>query len=83
MDITRNLLSLRKVRDAPIWIPYHFLSISNGLAKFQALPSFYFQGNVTPQGTMSMRSSGGQTFEGQIDPHFVLDAKMFRPKLFL
>jgi hypothetical protein len=56
-----------------------FLSISNGLAVFQALPSFYFQGNVTPQGTMNMRSSRGQTFEGQIDPQFVLNAKISGP----
>jgi hypothetical protein len=58
-------------------LPY--VSISNGLALLQALPMFYFQGKVTPQGTLSMRSSAGQTFEGQIDPHFVLNADLSGP----
>ena len=58
-------------------VPY--LNISNGLAVLQALPTFYFQGKVTPQGTLSMRSAAGQTFEGQIDPHFVLNANASGP----
>ena len=58
-------------------LPY--VSISNGLAQLQALPMFYFQGKVTSQGTLSMRSSAGQTFEGQIDPHFVLNADLSGP----
>jgi len=58
-------------------LPY--LNISNGLAVFQALPTFYFQGKVTPQGTLSMRSAAGQTFDGQIDSHFVLNANLSGP----
>ena len=55
------------------------VSISNGLVVLQALPTFYFQGKITPQGTISMHSSAGQTFDGQINPHFVLTANLSGP----
>ena len=58
-------------------LPY--VSISNGVALLQALPTFYFQGKVTPQGTLTMHSSAGQTFDGQIDSHFVLNANLSGP----
>ena len=57
-------------------VPY--LTISNGLATLQA-PTYYFQGKVTPEGTLSMHSAQGQAFEGQIDPHFVLNANISGP----
>lgn len=57
-------------------VPY--LTISNGLATLQA-PTYYFRGNVTPEGALSMHSAQGQTFEGQIDPHFVLNANISGP----
>jgi hypothetical protein len=51
------------------------LTISNGVARFAAL-DLSFQGTVTPQGQLSMQSQGGQTFEGQIDPYFVLRGRV-------
>ena len=51
------------------------LTISNGAARFAAL-DLTFQGYVTPQGGLVMQSSGGQTFQGQIDPSFVLTGRV-------
>ena len=57
-------------------LPY--VRISNGLATLQA-PTFNFQVLVTPEGMLSMQSTQGQTFQGQIDPHFVLNANISGP----
>ena len=58
-------------------IPY--LAISNNLALLQT-QTLQFQGRVTPEGKLSMVSnSSQQTFEGQIDPHFVLNATISGP----
>jgi len=57
--------------------PLPVVSISNGLAVFHA-PTFFFQGQVTPQGALSMRSNS-LAFDGQIDPQFVLTANISGP----
>ncbi len=51
------------------------LTIANGLAQFEAL-NLTFQGYVTPQGKLSMRSGFGQTFTGQIDNRYVLSGQV-------
>ena len=51
------------------------LTIRNGVANFAAL-DLTFQGYVTPQGALSMRAEGGQTFEGQFDPYMVLRGRV-------
>jgi len=51
------------------------LTIRNGVARFAAL-NLTFQGYVTPQGALVMQSEGGQTFQGQIDPNFVLRGRI-------
>ena len=57
------------IRVAPV------LTIRNGVARFAAL-NLTFQGYVTPQGVLMMQSEGGQTFEGRIDPYFVLTGRV-------
>ena len=51
------------------------LTIANGLAQFEAL-NLTFQGYVTPQGKLLMRSGFGQTFVGQIDNRYVLSGQV-------
>ncbi len=51
------------------------LSINNGVARFAAL-DLDFQGYVTPQGQLNMRAPTGQTFDGQIDSHYVLRGRV-------
>jgi len=51
------------------------LTIRNGVASFAAL-DLHFQGTVTPQGQLMMQSEHGQTFEGQIDPYYVLKGRV-------
>ena len=51
------------------------LTISNGLAQFQAI-GLTFQGYVTPQGGLMMSSGVGQTFQGQIDRQNVLSGQV-------
>lgn len=46
------------------------LVISNGLAQFDVL-NIRFQGYVTPQGSLTMRTGVGQRFEGQVNPQGV------------
>jgi hypothetical protein len=57
------------------------LSIRNGLATFQVLTTgtVDFQGYVNPQGQLTMVSQQGQTFQGQIDPNFVLTGRAAGP----
>jgi len=57
------------IRVAPV------LTIRNGAARFAAL-NLTFQGYVTPQGVLTMQSEGGRTFEGKIDPNFVLKGRV-------
>ena len=58
-------------------LPY--LEIRNNLAVLQT-QTLHFQGQVTPDGKLSMSSvSGNQMFDGQIDPHFVLNSTISGP----
>ena len=50
------------------------VTIHNGLAQFQVLNLYTFQGYVTPQGHLKIDSGKGQTIEGQIDDQGVLRA---------
>jgi hypothetical protein len=49
--------------------------ISGGLAQFDVL-NIRFQGYVTPQGSLAMRTGVGQRFEGQIDPQGVIHGRV-------
>jgi hypothetical protein len=51
------------------------LSINNGVARFAAL-DLSFQGYVTAQGQLNMQAPTGQTFQGQIDPYYVLRGRV-------
>jgi hypothetical protein len=51
------------------------LTISNGLAQFQAI-GLTFQGYVTPHGGLAMNSGVGQTFRGQIESRNVLSGQV-------
>jgi len=58
-------------------LPPYFV-INNGFALMQGY-NLSFQGFVTPQGALNMPSSFGQTFQGQIDPQFVLRGRVAGP----
>ena len=49
--------------------------ISNGLAQFDVL-NIRFQGYVTPQGSLAMRTGVGQRFEGQVNPQGVITGRV-------
>jgi hypothetical protein len=51
------------------------LTISNGLAQFD-VQNIRFQGYVTPQGALAMRTGVGQRFEGQIDAQNILRGRV-------
>jgi hypothetical protein len=51
------------------------LTIYNGVARFAAL-DLNFQGYVTTQGQLNMQAPTGQTFQGQIDPYYVLRGRV-------
>jgi hypothetical protein len=51
------------------------LTISNGLAQLQ-VSGVTFQGYVTPQGTLTMRTGLGHKFEGHIDNRYVLKGQV-------
>ena len=51
------------------------MTISNGLAQLDVL-NIRFQGYVTPQGVLVMRTGVGQKFEGQIDAQNVLRGRV-------
>ena len=59
------------------------LVIRNGFAQFQASglggAGLTFQGYVNPQGALAMVSQSGPTFQGQIDPNFVLRGRAAGP----
>jgi len=54
------------------------VTISNGLAQIDVL-NLSYQGYVTPEGSLAMRSGVGQRFEGQIDPQYVLKGRSIGP----
>jgi hypothetical protein len=51
------------------------LVVSNGLAQFD-VPNMRFQGYVTPQGSLAMRTGAGQRFEGQINSQGVITGRV-------
>jgi hypothetical protein len=51
------------------------LTISNGLAQLQ-VRDVTFQGYITPQGALTMRTGLGHRFEGHIDNQFVLKGRI-------
>ena len=65
--------------NAPIYCPDYGpmppVTIHNGLAQFQVLNLYTFQGYVTPQGHLKMEGGKGQTIEGQIDDQGVFRAQ--------
>jgi hypothetical protein len=67
----------------PDFVTARALTIRNGLATLQsgvlATGTLNFQGYVNPQGQLTMVSQQGQTFQGQIDPNFVLTGKATGP----
>ena len=74
----------------PDYVTGHEFEIRNGLATFHtsvpatgtgipATGPLNFQGYVNPQGGLAMVSQQGQTFQGQIDPNFVLTGRASGP----
>ena len=67
----------------PDFVTGNALTIRNGLATFYsgvlATGTLNFQGYVTPQGQLTMVSQQGQTFQGQINPNFVLTGRATGP----
>ena len=61
----------RNTPECPDTISAPYLIIRNGFAQFQGA-SPVFEGYVTPQGGLTMQGLRGQTFQGQIDPNFVV-----------
>lgn len=51
------------------------LVIAKGLARFDVL-NITFEGYVTPQGSLAMRTGVGQRFEGQINPQGVITGRV-------
>ena len=52
--------------------------ISNGLAQFD-VPNMRFQGYVTPQGSLAMRTGAGHSFEGQVNSQGVITGRVTGP----
>ena len=51
------------------------LVIANGLARFDVL-NIRFEGYVTPEGSLAMRTGVGQRFEGRINPLGVVSGRV-------
>ena len=70
--------ALRAIGDSPSCPNYNnapTLTIANGLGQLD-FSTLRFQGYVTPQGALVMRTSVGQRFEGQINSQNVLAARV-------
>jgi len=52
------------------------ITISGGLAQFDVRNTILFQGYVTPQGILTMRTGVGQQFDGQIDPQGMIHGRV-------
>ena len=78
-----NAIARNVTPGCPDFVTGRALTIRNGLATFQsgvlATGTLNFQGYVNPQGQLSMVSQQGQTFQGQIDPNFVLTGRATGP----
>jgi hypothetical protein len=70
----QNMSAGRTTAECPDLRVAPALTIRNGLAQFQ-IANATFRGYVTPQGGLTMQSERGQTFQGQIDPYFVLKGR--------
>jgi hypothetical protein len=67
----KNMSTGRNTLECPDSISSPYLIIQNGRARFQGA-SAVFEGYVTPQGGLTLQGLSGQTFQGQIDPNFVV-----------
>ena len=74
----QNVSAGRTTVDCPNYRVAPALTIRNGLAQFQTAGGSY-QGYVTPQGALTMQGERGQTFEGQIDPYYVVTGRATVP----
>jgi hypothetical protein len=78
-----NAIARNVTAGCPDFVTGRALTIRNGLATFQsgvlATGTLNFQGYVNPQGQLAMVSQQGQTFQGQIDPNFVLTGRATGP----
>lgn len=77
-NFVQNMSAGRTTLDCPNMGVAPALIIRNGLAQVQTSVGT-FQGYVTPQGALAMQSDHGQTFQGQIDPYFVLTGRTTGP----
>ena len=73
-----NAIARSMTPGCPDYIRGTGLTIRNGFVQFQGA-NLTFQGYVNPQGGLSMVSQNGQTFQGQIDPNFVLTGRAAGP----
>ena len=69
--VVKNMSTGRSTVECPDTIGSPYLIIRSGFAQFQGA-SPVFEGYVTPQGGLTMQGLRGQTFQGQIDPNFVV-----------
>jgi hypothetical protein len=56
------------------------LTIKNGFVQFRGA-NLTFYGYINPQGGLSLTTQQGQTFQGQIDPNFVLTGRATGPNV--
>ena len=54
------------------------LTIKNGFVQFRGA-NLTFYGYINPQGGLSLTTQQGQTFQGRIDPNFVLTGRATGP----
>ena len=69
--VVKNMSTGRSTVECPDTIGSPYLIIRSGFAQFQGA-SPVFEGYVTPQGGLTLQGLSGQTFQGQIDPNFVV-----------
>ena len=68
----------KSLSECPNLVEAQAVIIRKGLAQLRVnngRVNSMFQGYVSPDGTLAMQSEIGQTFQGQIDPNYVLRAR--------
>ena len=68
----------KSLSECPNLVEAQAVIIRKGLAQlwvYNGRVNSMFQGYVSPDGTLAMQSEIGQTFQGQIDPNYVLRAR--------
>ena len=68
----------KSLSECPNFVGAQAVIIRKGLAQLRVnngRVNATFQGYVSPDGTLAMQSEIGQTFQGQIDPNYVLRAR--------